>query len=209
MKTGSPTLNNQNSGSTQITFAIPLEWYPDPFGGGSTHPVIYPGILLGKYITLNYNNMGPVALYETVVYSDTAIPFPTHIEMPTGYMPATFNRYYRYDAQSETLTEVFPADCGGAGGWMAGSGYGGVIISETDGSAAMGVYGASTNNGGSVFVFSLYDLRSCGATSKWNADAGFDGGFPAGSVTLRSYVASGTLNDVKTYMRQLYLSGAR
>lgn len=50
------------------TAAVPLEWNPSQFGGGPNNPVIYPSVLLGKTVTLNWvgpdgvNRDWPVAL---------------------------------------------------------------------------------------------------------------------------------------------------
>ena len=38
---------------------------PEDVGGGPTNPVIYPDVVIGKHITLNYQNLGPVAMYVT------------------------------------------------------------------------------------------------------------------------------------------------
>src|SRR5260221_6265262 len=64
-KQGSPLIENYNSGNTQITASVPLEWNPDSWGGSSTQPVVYSDMKIGKEVTLNYNNMGPVAKYVT------------------------------------------------------------------------------------------------------------------------------------------------
>ncbi len=223
---GAPVLNNQNSGLMQITRAIPLQFDPTPFGGDNTHPVIYPQMQIGKDITLNYNNMGPVAHYVTQVSSDVAIPAAS-IEIPTGYMPSsTFSRFYEYDAQTQTLVEIHPQQnsCTGSdnsaevvlaaansginspGGIGNFSGHGGVIISNADQSAAMGIYGGLTTVGGSVSYFALFNLTACGSTVKWSAARMID--LPAGGSSFNTWVASGTLSGVVANMHALYAGGA-
>jgi hypothetical protein len=201
---GSPVLNNHNSGSVQVTRSIPLEYNSDYWGGDCDHPVVYSGLTIGKNLTLDYNSMGPVAQYQTVVTSDFSVS-DALIEIPTAYMPSSFNRYYTYDAYSQALTEVYPPTGGCTQGtnFSPSSGYGGVIISNSGQTRAMAVYGRSTTvNVG----FTLWDFRSVCSTSKWNATAQFN--LSSGSFTFNTYVMTGTLNDVVGYMRQLYLDGA-
>ncbi|MBF6614773.1 MAG: hypothetical protein IVW55_16810, partial [Chloroflexi bacterium] len=62
---GSPNVSMYNSGTSQYTQAIPLEWDPIHFGGSATTPVLYKDMMFGKKITLNFNNRGPVAEYTT------------------------------------------------------------------------------------------------------------------------------------------------
>jgi hypothetical protein len=62
---GSPTVRFENQGNTQITRAVPLNWDPTVFGGDLDHPIIWDTLILGKDLTLNFNNMGPVAKYTT------------------------------------------------------------------------------------------------------------------------------------------------
>jgi hypothetical protein len=62
---GSPTVRFENQGNTQITRAVPLNWDPAVFGGDLDHPVIWDSLILGKDLTLNFNNMGRVAKYTT------------------------------------------------------------------------------------------------------------------------------------------------
>ena len=107
--------------------------------------------MLGKDITLNFNNMGPVAKYTTHV----VLPSATlgTLAIPTGYLRGNFNRFWTYDAQSKRLNEVttqVPNGCGNNSGFAFDTGFGGVIISDTTLAYAMGVYGVSTLQGGSV-----------------------------------------------------------
>jgi len=130
------------------------------------------------------------------------------VEIPTAYVPPTFNRFYTYDASSQTLAEVTPpTGCATNAGlkYIPSSRYGGVIISNSAQTAAMGVYGrASVVN----LDFGLFDFRSCdsGKTTKWNANV-FDN-LDSGTTTWITYVTTGTLTNVVANMRQLYVDGA-
>ena len=53
--------------------------------------------------------------------------------------------------------------------------------------------------------FGLRDFRNCGATTKWSAVC--DGAIPAGPAAFNTYVVTGTLAEVVSLMRTLYLDG--
>jgi hypothetical protein len=82
---GSPTVRFENQDNTQITRAVPLNWDPAVFGGDLDHPVIWDSLILGKDLTLNFNNMGPVAKYTTHLTLPAA-SFGT-LAMPNGLLP--------------------------------------------------------------------------------------------------------------------------
>jgi hypothetical protein len=210
---GSPTTRFENQGNTQITRAVPLNWDPTIFGGDLDHPIIWDSLQLGKDLTLNFNNMGPVAKYTTHV----VLPAATlgTLAIPTGYLRGNFNRFWTYDAQSKRLTEVtgqVPNGCGNNSGFAFNAGFGGVIVSDATLTYAMGVYGVSTVHGGSV---SYYGLNSypCGSSdtseSVWNFNVwaavyGNDLPFPAGDSSYNAYVITESLQNVTTLMDQLY-----
>jgi hypothetical protein len=218
-KHGSPLVQFTNSGTTQMTRGVPLEYIPSYFGGGVNHPVIYNDIReMGKNITLNYNNMGPVARYDTRWYlpgplSTANNPF---IEIPTGYLRGMFNRYYTYDAvpgSLGTLTEVFPGQCDPYNPINFQTNYGGVIISDATGAYAMGVYGVHNSVGGPVTRFQLFDFVCGGGngsgdynTSKWSAMY-YHLPLPAGYIQTTTWIASGSLAQVRQAMHDLYMTG--
>jgi hypothetical protein len=101
---GSPILQFKNQGATQITRAVPLNWLPTVFGGDQDHPVIWDSLVLGKDLTLDFNNLGPVARYTShVVLPATA---EGGIQNPAGYLLSSFKRYWTYDARLQRLSEV-------------------------------------------------------------------------------------------------------
>lgn len=101
---GSPVVRFENQGNTQITRAVPLNWNPTVFDGDLDHPILWDSVVMGKDVTLNFNNMGPVAKYTTHLVLPAA-SLGT-LAMPAGYLRSTFNRFWTYDAPSRTLTEV-------------------------------------------------------------------------------------------------------
>jgi hypothetical protein len=169
--------------------------------------------MLGKDLTLNFNNMGPVAKYTTHV----VLPSATlgTLAIPTGYLRGNFNRFWTYDAQSKRLNEVttqVPNGCGNNSGFAFDTGFGGVIISDATLAYAMGVYGVSTLQGGSVNYYGL-NSYPCGSSdtseSAWNFNVwaavhGNDIPFPAGDSSYNTYVITESLQNVTALMDALF-----
>jgi hypothetical protein len=90
-----------STGPYQTTATVPLEFLPANYGGNSNTPIIYPSVLLGKTITLdwigpdNTDRQWPVALFQTTI-SSPAIN-PGTVEAPTGYLTSQFNNYFSYN----------------------------------------------------------------------------------------------------------------
>lgn len=160
---------------------------------------------IGKTLALNDRGLGPVAKYVTYVVSPVAVPAAL-VEIPTAYLNAQYGNFYTFDAQSDILSQVaVPNACttGAALKYMPPSGYGGVIISEATAQYAMGVYGVAKSQGGSIGTpFGLWDFRTCGGTTKWNAV--YQGPINAGSNTYTTYVMTGSVAQVANLMHILY-----
>lgn len=203
---GSPVASLTVTGDGISTRALPLEWNPGISGASADQIALYNTVQLGKDIHMNYNNMGGVAQYVTSLTLPNAISNGS-LEMPTGYLKSGFNRFYTFDSSNGATTEVHPPVCNTGANVQYGppSGYGGVIISNGDQTAAQGIYGALKSVGGPAGYFTLWDFTNGGCpyqTSKW--DIVTDGNFPAGTSTYNSYVVTGTLAQVQQMMRALY-----
>jgi len=175
-------------------------------------------MILGKDVTLNFDNMGPVAQYTTHLVLPVA-SFGT-LAMPTGYLRGNFNRFWTYDAQARRLTEVTAQVADGCSNGNLSfpfyTNYGGVIISDVTGAYAMGVYGVSTANGGQISFFGLYSYPCApGDTSEnsWNFNvwAAVRGNgdilFPAGDSSYNSYVITESVQNITKLMDNLYTAG--
>lgn len=223
IKHGSPVIQFQNQGTTQITRAIPLEWHPQLFGGDQDHPVIWDTLVLGKDIALNFNNLGPVAKYTShLVLPDST--FGT-LSMPAGYLNSNFNRYWTYDAQSTSLTEVTTAMPNGCtagnsfGGYSFNASFGGIIMSNSSTDHAMGIYGVDLAHGGSLSYWAMWKFfcANDGAgeyasdTTAWSAVYGHgnDLRFPKGESTYNVYIITDTLQNVTARMDDLFAIGVR
>lgn len=222
MKHGSPILRFQNQGNTQYTRAVPLDWDPTQYGGDQDHPVIWDTLVLGKDLTLNFQNLGPVAQYT----SHLVIPAATRgtLADPAGYLLSSFNRFWTYDAQSKTLHEVTNATPDGCQNNVNGGGYGffpafgGIIMSDASGANAMGVYGVSVSHGGSITYFIMWKfycwgdgpLEDASDNPAWSAVYG-DGTylFPAGESTYNVYLITDSVQNVTARMDDLFAAGVR
>jgi hypothetical protein len=208
---GSPLETAYNSGSTQITRSIPLDFNPDRFGGGTDYPVVWKDISLGKNIELNFNNLGPVAKYTTVATIPNKIS-NVGIEIPTAYLRSEFNRFWTYDTETGTLKEVFPSSaCTDQRKFVKHNpNYGGVIISNSSQTRALGVYGVNTSKGGSVSFFLLFNFLCAGDgageynfdTTKWTAIR--EGSIEKGTNIYNTWLMSGSVSDVTRYMNALH-----
>jgi len=212
---GSPMVRFENQGNTQITRAVPLNWIPEVFGGDLDHPILWDSVILGKDVTLNFNNLGPVARYTTHL-TLPASGFGT-LAMPTGYLRGNFNRFWTYDAPRKRLTEVTNSIQNGCSNgdlsYAFYANYGGVILSDATGNYAMGVYGVSITSGGPVSFFGLYSYPcEAGATAEdagnFNVWAAVRGNgdilFPAGDSSYNVYVITESVQNVTDLMDQLY-----
>lgn len=203
----SPTLHLRNSDAQrQSSRAVPVEWLPDHFSGGPNNPVIYPMVVLGKELTLNWHGPDhvdrkwPVALYESI-YEGPALPVAT-VEAPTAYLTAEFTTYYKYDPKSDSLTPItINHDKVNVSGGTAS----GVIIASGGGpdAVAMGVYVNDPNAGLVIYDNAGPSGGKFGSSfSKWGVV------YRSGLIpkwTFRSWIATDNVRNIQSYFHQLYL----
>ena len=220
LRHGSPILQLQNSGNTQITRAIPLNWDPTEFGGDQDHPVIWDSLVLGKDLTLNFQNLGPVAQYTTHLVIPSTMQGT--LADPAGYLLSSFNRFWIYDAQSKSLQEVTSAMPDGCiansltsfGGYAFAPSFGGIIMSDASGANAMGIYGVSPSRGGSVSYLAMWKFycwndgpsENASDNTAWSAVFGHgnDVTFPAGESKYNVYLITESLPNVTASMDDLF-----
>jgi hypothetical protein len=225
VKHGSPVFRFENQGTTQYTRAIPLDWDPTQYGGDQDHPVIWDSLVLGKDLTLNFQNLGPVAQYTTHLI----LPSATHgtLADPAGYLLSSFNRFWTYDAQAKTLQEVTSAMPDGClvntnttfGGYAFFPDFGGIIMSDVSGANAMGIYGVSPSHGGSITDFAMWKFycwgdgpsESASDNTAWSAvyGNGTDIMFPSGESTYNVYLITDSVQNVTARMDDLFQMGVR
>lgn len=203
----------------QSTRSVPLEWNPENLRGNRSLAIVWPDLLIGKDITLNYNKMGPVAKYTTVVRAPKCDSCGTFsAEIPTGYMTGEFELQCVYDAKTRECKPVNLEPNGHPLGVFPASGYGGVVFATRDHRYAMGIYGVSTQMGGSILMpgggISLYHFGArdgsnptSANTFKWAAHA--NSHFTGGDVRFNVYLVSGTLESVESLMTDLATAGAK
>lgn len=213
-------LRFENQGSTQITRAVPLNWLPDVFGGDLEDPIIWDSVILGKDLTVNFNNMGPVVQYTTHL-SLPAASLGT-LAAPAGYLRGNFDRFWTYDAQAQRLIEVtdqvHDGCTNGDQTYPFYTSYGGIIISDESENFAMGVYGVTTNAGGPFTFFGLYKFHCDPGNSaedayNFNVFGAVRGNgdilFPAGDSSYNSYLITESVGNVTRLMDELYAAGVK
>jgi hypothetical protein len=224
LKHGSPILRFENEENTQITRAVPLDWDPTQYGGDQDHPVIWDSLVLGKDLTLNFQNLGPVAQYTTHL----TIPNATRgtLANPAGYLLSSFNRFWTYDASSKALQEVTSAMPNGCvdlnttfGGYAFFVNFGGIIMSDATGANAMGIYGVNLSQGGSQTYFAMWKFNCWGDgpsetasdNTAWSAvyGNGTDVTFPAGESTYNVYLITDSVQNVAARMDDLFKMGVK
>lgn len=206
------------SGPYMTTAAVPLEWDPSCLGGSPDNPIIYPAVRLGKTITLDWigpdgiDRNWPVALFQTTINSPPINP--AVVEAPTGYLNSNFNNFYYYNPATQALTSVALNDIvsvSGTSGYdvpLSASGPQAVIVaSGTDPtSPAMAIY---INNPNSGFVFYAgvggTDGQAGTNFSKW--EARYYAPITAGGWTYNTWVMTDTMQNVLSYLNQLYAWG--
>jgi hypothetical protein len=117
-------------------------------------------------------------------------------EALTGYMPAEFSRFWRYNIEKGALEEL--SDGPGEQAWP-------VVFSTADGAYAMGVYSPDQPSRGWEKVgYGRFRFKE-EKVNKWNCAFRIANpkGLPPGDYRYRMFVAVGTLDDVKTTLQGL------
>lgn len=209
---GSPIVTAKNHDSTQITRAVPMQNDPYQLGGSNEVPILYRDVLIGKDLTLNFMDLGPVARYQTHVTLPRKVG--SSLYMPIIDVNPTLNRLWKYEAEIDTRIEVTnqtsPPDSQCETFYGFEPQFNGVILSTTDMNYAIGLYAVNVSLGGSVTWLSV-SKHFCGDPN-WDhtrMDAIRNSELPAGESTYNSYIVTGTLADVQEKMHKLYAAGVR
>lgn len=212
-----PLASGRVDGERQSTLSVPLEWSPPRVDSraGTTHPVIYPDVRLGKELELAFGGRPNVARYDTILTLPAAAK-DGDLEAPTAYLRNEFNHLFTLDATSGVLERVEPKPFDKKGlDWTPASGRGAVIASDADGSHAFAIYAATTSAGGTITRFTAHDFHT-GQGSGGATDVGTVkiralriGNFPAGTTRTTSYIVTGTLASVQMDIAALAAAGVR
>jgi len=209
---GSPIVMANNNGSVQITRTVPMQNDPYQLGGSNEVPILYRDALIGKNLTLNFMNLGPVARYQTHVTLPRKVN--SSLYMPIMTVNPVLNRLWKYDAEIDTQVEVTnqtsPQDSECESYHTFEPQFNGVILSTTDTNYAIGIYAVNISQGGSVTWLSV-SKQFCGDPNgnHTRMEAGRNSELPAGESAYNSYIVSGTLDDVQKMMHKLYVAGVR
>jgi len=209
---GSPIVMANNNGSVQITRTVPMQNDPYQLGGSNEVPILYRDALIGKNLTLNFMNLGPVARYQTHVTLPRKVN--SSLYMPIMTVNPVLNRLWKYDAEIDThvavTNQTSPQDSECESYYTFEPQFNGVILSTTDTNYAIGIYAVNISQGGSVTWLSV-SKQFCGDPNgnHTRMEAGRNSELPAGESAYNSYIVSGTLDDVQKMMHKLYVAGVR
>jgi hypothetical protein len=154
--------------------------------------------LLTKRVTIGYRDMPQVIQYD-VTFSVPIGEAHTYaqFEAVTGYMPAEFSHFWKYNAESQSLETL--TDGPGEQAWP-------VVLSTESGSHAMGVYSPDQPSPGYVHAgygrFRFVPQK----VTKWNCVFRFrdPNGIAPGEYSFRNFVIVGTKDDVLKCLNQLH-----
>ena len=152
--------------------------------------------LLKKQVTIGLPGMAHVIEYKT----EFRVPADeTHahgvFEALTGYMPAEFSRFYTFDVRQQA-TDVVPLSDGPGEQSLP------VIFATANGNHAMGVYSPDSPQADWATVgYGRWRFTQENVV-KWNNVFRFEN--PEGAYRFRSYVAVGSLENVKVSLTQIH-----
>lgn len=147
-----------------------------------------------KWVTIGMPGMNHVIQYIT----EFTVPMnESHsygqFEVLTGYMPPEFSKFYTFDVKNRATT-VVPLDDG------PGEQDKPVIMSTPDGGWAMGVY--SPDSPQQTYPTAGYGRWRHHDTVKWNNVFRIPN--PAGTYRFKTYIAVGSLENVRVSIQQIH-----
>ena len=154
--------------------------------------------LLTKRVTIGYRDMPQVIQYD-VTFSVPIGENHTYaqFEAVTGYMPAEFSHFWKYNAETKELEAL--TDGPGEQAWP-------VVLATESGNHAMGIYSPDQPSAGYVHAgygrFRFVPQR----VTKWNCVFRFRDpqGIAAGEYSFRNFVIVGNLETVVRCMSTLH-----
>ena len=199
--TSSSKLLKIRASSTELTTETQPAFWLAPGEESSGRPALNTRVLsehrIAKRVRIGFGELANVVEYEATftVPSGEGHRF-AQFEAVTGYMPAEFEKFYKLDIATGTLS---PLDDG------PGEQSQPVVFSTADGAYAMGVYSPDQPAKG-------YEQAGYGRfrferekVTKWNCvfRVRNDAGIPAESYRYRSFIAVGDLETVRTSLQSL------
>ncbi len=190
------TTNNSLQTTTQMAFWLA----PDETSGG--HPAknttLLSNHLLTKRVTIGYRDLPQVIQYD-VTFSVPIGESHTYaqFEAVTGYMPAEFSRFWKYNASTNELEAL--TDGPGEQAWP-------VVLATESGSHAMGVFSPDQPSPG--YQNAGYGRWRFAAekVTKWNCVFRLrnPSGIAPGEHSFRNFVIVGNLQTVVDSLKTLH-----
>jgi len=220
---GAPLMAAFNVGNVQTTLTVPLEYSVDNFGGSIDNPVVYQDLVFGKELTLNFQNNPTVARFRTYVYYPASGNAGMDLWNPATFLRGLFTRYFTYDAGADQLIEITSQllPCAPQAYEFDPSPYGGFIVSDATGNYAIGLYGVSPSDGGSVSGILLRPRICPELGGMWEDPTSetsystvvlrpaYEGPITQQVSTYNTYFVTDKLTKVRAAMHKLYLTGVK
>lgn len=191
------TTANSLQSSTQMAFWL------KPGQESSGHPAknrsLLSDHLLTKRVVIGYRSLPQVIQYDvTFTLPLTEKHNFAQFEAVTGYMPAEFEKFWKYNAEKQELEALSD----GPGEQIAP-----VVLATASGQRAMGVYSPDQPSTGFENVgYGRFRFPEAKVT-KWNSVFRIKGGEPgvaAGEYSFRNFVLVGDLKMVTDGLRELH-----
>ncbi len=193
------TVATKNSLQTTSQMAFWLAPDQDSAGNPAKNETRLSNHLLTKRVTIGYRDLPNVVQYD-VTFSVPIGEKHTQavFEAVTGYMPAEFERFWKYDPQSKSIEPL--SDGPGEQRYP-------VVFATKNGSHAMGIYSPQPRREGfSPIGYGRFRFTQQQVV-KWNCVFRLTdraGGIAAGDYHLRNFVIIGELSTVRDALEKLH-----
>ena len=210
---GSPIYYVTSNGSTLMTKSRPLQWNPGNFtGGGRDNPVMWNGTIEKEVILNRFSGEYDAHVIEWTTTID--IPHDSDEfdwELVTAYTNDEFSSQYVYDAEND-VRRTADVPNGRCTDQPFITNSGGVINATSDGNYALGAYRTKSNNLNHFALCRYQNGRGGGKygadTTKWSVlERDNEDGISKGEYEASAFLIVGTLADVVSTMRSMYLDG--
>lgn len=198
------------SGSTLATQVLPAFWLApgvkSPYctlPTGALNKTLRSAYRMNTDVQVGYAGLPNVIQFLTQIYIPERVSSLV-IEAPTGYLAGDFTSFYTYVPASQNLTALSTKLAPGEQGLP-------LILATGDGRYAMGAWSPDLpQRGEQPYGYGQFRFPSASgandawATMKWTVVYRTDQVNAGTALHFRTYIAVGSLNDVKSMLTQLY-----
>lgn len=197
--------NNVLQTQTRAAYWLaPGENYGKPCSPSTSISSAQNQTVLSDYLISRSTSFDPAG--PNLIRADTTFSFPENrnsasIEALTGYLPASFNTWLRYDRASRTLVKS-------TGNSVAQRTTSPVIVAQSNGQHAMGVISPGINGADpNAAYFAYLSFGGSQPTSKWSCVYGQYGISAGMQLTYTCLMAVGTVDEVMNALNAYPMPG--